>query len=403
MKLDAPLARKTTAGPSSWGSPARRWGVSSIQYRWNCGSSIGDMSVLMYPGAMAFTRTFAGAHSAARLRVRWCTAALDALYAGCHCGRLTIDADIEPTFTIEPPPCSIMCRPKTWLVTQTASRLTSITARQSASVTSTAGLWMHAPALLISTSARPKAATVRASIRSTSSRRVTSASTVVAPTPSEAISASTSAAATASRPTTTMFAPASARARAKARPRPRVAPVTTAVLPVRLKLSRTDIPRPFGVLPDGRRPLVEVVRVGPHAQPAVQGRDGLHLRGAELQPGGGQVLHLPRCRDRLRDHDVSDRQVPRERDLRRRRPVPARDANHGGVREQVNPTLPERRPGLGEDAEFLVGLPERALLQEGVQLDLVDHRHDARLVDDPSQVVRLEVRHTDRGHPALVP
>src|SRR3954453_1105468 len=104
MKDEASLARKTTAGPNSDTSAYRRIGASSIHQRCRAGSSTGDMSVLTYPGASALTLTPNGAHSTARLRVRWCTAALEALYAVWFWGRLTMKPDMEPMFTIEPRP-----------------------------------------------------------------------------------------------------------------------------------------------------------------------------------------------------------------------------------------------------------------------------------------------------------
>src|SRR3954464_14560032 len=56
-----------------------------------------------------------------------------------------------------PPPALIICAPKTWQPCQTPFTLTRITSSHSASVTSTAGRWMHTPALLTSTSTSPSA------------------------------------------------------------------------------------------------------------------------------------------------------------------------------------------------------------------------------------------------------
>src|SRR6185312_6009311 len=111
MKLEAGLARYTTAGAISSGSAARCCGASPIQRSANSGRSTGDMSVRTYPGATALTRTPKGAHSAASDLVSWCTAALEALYAGCHCGRLTISPDIDPMLTTAPDLRSTMDRP----------------------------------------------------------------------------------------------------------------------------------------------------------------------------------------------------------------------------------------------------------------------------------------------------
>ena len=54
-------------------------------------------------GSEALTRTLWGASRCEDL-VNWWTAALDALYAGCRCGRLTIIAEIEPMLMAVPPP-----------------------------------------------------------------------------------------------------------------------------------------------------------------------------------------------------------------------------------------------------------------------------------------------------------
>src|SRR5919199_1680160 len=253
---------------------------------------------------------------------------------------------------------------------------------------------MHAPALLTSTSARPQDATVSSSIRSTSARRVTSPSTVRTPTPSAPISSRTGAAGCWSRPTTTTFAPASARARAKALPRPLVAPVTTAVLPVRLNLSRTDMPPP-------PPRSVEAVRVRADAQAAVQPGEGRQILVCELELHRAQVLLDPRRGHRLRNHDVTDRQMPREHDLGGRRVVLLGDPDHLGVGEHLRLALPERRPRLGDDAQLAVGLAQLPLLVERMELHLIHDRHDAGLVHQPSQVMRLEVRHPDRPDTSL--
>ena len=81
------------------------------------------------------------AHSAANDRVRWCTAALEALYAGCHCGRLTIAADMEPMLTMAPPPWSFMWRAAARLSTNRARTLRSKTEDHSSSVTSNEAAW----------------------------------------------------------------------------------------------------------------------------------------------------------------------------------------------------------------------------------------------------------------------
>ena len=62
------------------------------------GLSVGDESVRsvpIYPGLMLLTLTPLLAHSTARDLVSWITPALDALYAHCGCGTLTMCADID--------------------------------------------------------------------------------------------------------------------------------------------------------------------------------------------------------------------------------------------------------------------------------------------------------------------
>src|SRR6185436_9727188 len=63
--------------------------------------------------------------------------------------------------------------------------------------------------------------------------------------------------------------------------------------------------------------------------------------------------------------------------------------------------LGERAPRLGDDAAILVLAPQAGLLEARVELDLVDGGGHARLVDDPAQMVGLEVRDADRPDEAL--
>ncbi len=82
-----------------------------------------------------------GAHSAASDLVSWCTAALEALYAGCHWGRLTICAEIEPMLTMLPRPSVAKCRAAVWLISHSPSTLVEKTSRHSSGPISRAGLW----------------------------------------------------------------------------------------------------------------------------------------------------------------------------------------------------------------------------------------------------------------------
>ena len=57
--------------------------------------------------------------------------------------------------------------------------------------------------------------------------------------------------------------------------------------------------------------------------------------------------------------------------------------------------LAERRPALRDDAELFMHPAQFALLEAGMQFDLVERRSDAGLVDDLAQIFLAEVRHAD--------
>src|SRR5581483_11263941 len=79
MNAAASDARNTAMPAISRGSPSRLSGVAAMRSarRVSSSQSARAKSVLIRPGAMALTRTFFGPHSAARLRTRWCPAALE--------------------------------------------------------------------------------------------------------------------------------------------------------------------------------------------------------------------------------------------------------------------------------------------------------------------------------------
>src|SRR3954466_91131 len=99
------------------------------------------MSVLTYHGGTALTRIPYGAHSTASDLVRWWTAAFDALYAGCHCGRLTMIPDMLPMLTIDPDRRSRMTAPTASEGFHRARTLRSKTCAHCSSVTSNDGAW----------------------------------------------------------------------------------------------------------------------------------------------------------------------------------------------------------------------------------------------------------------------
>src|SRR3954468_21202856 len=148
------------------------------------GWSTGDISVRKYPGAIAFTRIPCGAHSAASALVNWCTAALDERYDACQRGWLTISADIEPTFTIVPPPRCAIRRPTARLQYQTPSTLVANTSCQAVSGVSNARPATPMPALLSNTSISPNSVLTCSTARSTSSTSATSSCTPYARMPS---------------------------------------------------------------------------------------------------------------------------------------------------------------------------------------------------------------------------
>src|SRR5271166_4539546 len=92
--------------------------------------------------------------------------------------------------------------------------------------------------------------------------------------------------------------------------------------------------------------------------------------------------------------------MPANNHLRRGLAVLLGDAGDRRVVQQ--PTLAQRAPCLGGDAELGVHVAQLTLGQQRMQLDLVDHRHDPGRVDQGVEVFRLEVRHPDRADPPEV-
>ena len=129
------------------------------------------------PGHTQLTRIPSRAYSTAATLASWITAALVAQY-GAACDH-AVRPETEAVSTIEPDRCGRM--------TATAARM-PLTAprtliRKARSQSSVARLWIRplgesTPALLISTSRRPKRSTARATTDSTWAKSLTSASTV---------------------------------------------------------------------------------------------------------------------------------------------------------------------------------------------------------------------------------
>ena len=114
------------------------------------------------------------------------------------------------------------------VVANTPFTLTSMTASNAASSILRSVRSLTMPALLISTSRRPKRSSAVWVKRSAVAQSETLPATPTAFSPIPATTSSTSAAFV---PLTTTFAPSAASASAKARPRPRVDPVTMATFP----------------------------------------------------------------------------------------------------------------------------------------------------------------------------
>src|SRR5438105_11072323 len=155
---------------------------------------------------------------------------------------------------------STMPRATAWAVKKRPLRLVSSTASQSASVTARAGLRMLVPALLTSTSIRPKASRASPTNRATSAGRVTSPSRARTRPPCARSPSAASSPRSRWRLTMTRSAPKRARPSAMARPRPREAPVTSTTLP--------PTSSPPGAMLAQARPLPQV----PEERPEVGGQ-----------------------------------------------------------------------------------------------------------------------------------
>ena len=166
---------------------------------------------------------------------------------------------------ILPDPCASICFPACLLKRNTLERFVSMTVCQSSSECSTAGARRIIPALLTRISMEPKWWTTCSTRRSHTEAWLTSPITANGFAPA-LFSFSSDASGTTREPWTATSAPASASARAIPAPSPRDDPVTSAVLPFRLKRSkikaRSFLPRanrqrpgrPYRYTPDFLRP-----------------------------------------------------------------------------------------------------------------------------------------------------
>ncbi len=114
-----------------------------------------------------------------------------------------------------------------------------------------------------------------------------------------------------------------------------------------------------------------------------------------------EVLPHPLLVRGLREDDVAALEVPAEGDLRRRpAAVPRRSSSTTGS----SSTSPR---AIGDHASTAapcrsVAARRRLVGEVGVHLDLVHRRYDAGLLDDPVEVVRLEVRDAHGPGPAVL-
>jgi hypothetical protein len=90
---------------------------------------------------------------------------------------------------------------------------------------------------------------------------------------------------------------------------------------------------------------------------------------------------------------------PAEHDLRDRAPDPLRDP--GEIRVVEHLALRDRRPRLGRDAVLASVRGDLAVLEVGMQLDLVHRRDGVRLGGEPLEMLDLEVRDADRSRAAV--
>src|SRR5215218_5070832 len=185
------------------------------------------------PGCTELTRMASVAHSSATALVNRRTPPLLAQYALERGDPVRPAA--EDTLTIEPPsPCCLMARTPCLVPRKTPSRLTAISARQSASVVSVTARTYEMPALLTSTSSRPWVSNTVAMTRSQLDSSVTSCSAKMAP----AMEAATCWPVGSTSVTTTRKRGLASRV-AVARPIPDAPPVTSAAAPCTLRSSQT--------------------------------------------------------------------------------------------------------------------------------------------------------------------
>src|SRR4051794_1231614 len=221
------LTRKAMRSATSVGWPMRPRGFSgssrlAVHSRMGCTSAVSTL-----PGATPITRTLSRAQSRARVRVSMVRPAFDALYDERPTDGKKAAVLVTLMTTPPAPPLSMasLARHARY---QGPVRLRSIVCRQaSAEMRSLRAATGSTPALLTSTSRRPKRSRVAATRSSRAPRSVTSVGTARAEPPSASICLAPVSRSSTERAARTTPKPSAARRAAVAAPMPRLAPVTT--------------------------------------------------------------------------------------------------------------------------------------------------------------------------------
>src|SRR5919106_2122011 len=159
-------------------------------------------------------------------------------------------------------------------------------------------------------------------------------------------------------------------------------------------------PSPRGCHTPFTETLREPGRIRPDPLAAVQPGDRVHLLVAEPQRHRLEVPADSLRRHRPRQGDGPQLQIPREGDSGRVDVVALGDL--GDDREQdLDLGLREVAPGLGDDSVLVVVRAEALLLEEWLELDLVDGRHDVAHFGEAAEGRRAEVRDPDAAHQAF--
>src|SRR6516225_236250 len=280
-----------------------------------------------------------------------------------------------------PEPCATIVSATACVQWNTPRRLTSMTASNCASVIFCRRASWVMPALLTSTSMRPKRASVAATIASTCARSVTSTTWPMHAAPStDAAPTAAAAAATSCTSHATTLAPSRANFRAVARPMPWAAPVTTAILLARRMEMERVARAPLsatGSEPEVAQQVGHVrLEVG---EPVIAARDQLDGAVGVARGHLAPVQHLVALGDDRED-------VPRMRERRRRR--------HRGELGDV----------LGAEVEALVGRVVHRLAADvgrevarGVDGRVHEHRAAVQQLGDDGGVEAAQRAADDAG------